>query len=97
MININNETPVQFSKIPEWCETHLGKPVNRSTVFRWKTRGARGVKLESFLAGGTRFTTEEALLRFFAGSTANADGAAAAPLSSTSSQTQAYLASEGLA
>lgn len=49
-----------------------GRPVNRSTLERWRLRGVRGpggerVVLETALIGpGNRVTTVEALERFFA-------------------------------
>ena len=74
MIDIVNEQMIPFSKIPAWCEEHLGNGVNRATVHRWRTRGARGSKLETVLAGGRRYTSQEALLRFFDSATAAEDG-----------------------
>ena len=71
MIDIVNEQMLPFSKIPAWCDSTL---VNRSTVHRWRLRGARGVKLETVRVGGRRFSSQEALLRFFDGTTAAADG-----------------------
>lgn len=47
---------------------------NLSTVWRWRNRGVRGVKLETVLLGGRRMTSREALSRFFAATTAAADG-----------------------
>ena len=70
MIDIVNEQMIPFSKIPAWCEKHLGNRVNRSTVHRWRLRGARGTKLETVLVGGRRYSSEEALLRFFENTTA---------------------------
>ena len=48
---------------------------NVSTLWRWRTAGVRGVKLETILCGGRRMTSREALARFFAATTAAADGA----------------------
>ena len=73
MIDIKEETLVPCSKVSDWCEKHIGTKVNRSTVHRWRVRGARGVKLETLLVGGRRYTSEEALERFFHGSTSAAD------------------------
>jgi len=42
-----------------------GKRPHASTLFRWTTRGLRGVVLESTQVGGTRCTSLEALQRFF--------------------------------
>lgn len=35
-----------------------------ATLHRWRLRGVRGVKLETVLVGGRRFTSVEALARF---------------------------------
>jgi hypothetical protein len=50
-----------------------GRP-NVATLWRWRTAGCRGVKLETVLIGGRRMTSREALARFFAATTAAADG-----------------------
>src|SRR5262245_53603906 len=50
-----------------------GRGVNKSTVWRWLLRGVHGVRLETALRGGVRFTSKQALQRFFAASTAAAD------------------------
>lgn len=36
------------------------------TAWRWTLRGVRGVKLQSFVVGGRRFTTRDACDRFLA-------------------------------
>lgn len=43
-----------------------GKKVHPSCVYRWTTIGCRNVYLEYLQIGGTRFTSSEALERFFA-------------------------------
>jgi hypothetical protein len=40
-----------------------------STLFRWATRGVRGVKLETCLLGGRRYTSRQALQRFSSAAT----------------------------
>lgn len=40
--------------------------VSPETAWRWALRGVRGVKLESFVVGGRRFTSREACQRFLA-------------------------------
>lgn len=40
-----------------------GRP-DAATLWRWRTKGVRGVKLESILYGGRRVTSREALDRF---------------------------------
>ncbi len=50
-----------------------GRP-HPSTLHRWRLRGIRGVKLQTWLIGGRRFTSHEALERFCAATTAAANG-----------------------
>ena len=38
--------------------------VSLKSVFRWTQGGVRGARLESFLFGGRRFTTEESFTRW---------------------------------
>ena len=76
MIDIEVENLIPFRDVPQWTKEHLGRRVHPSTVHRWRLRGARGVKLEAILAGGTRYTSTEAIYRFFAAVTAAADGKA---------------------
>lgn len=45
-----------------------------STLQRWRVAGIRGVKLETCLIGGRRFTSAEALERFCNSTTAAANG-----------------------
>ncbi|MHB8953851.1 MAG: DUF1580 domain-containing protein [Pirellulaceae bacterium] len=47
---------------------------NTSTVWRWFKRGIRGIRLETILIGGRRYTSDEALDRFFTAITAAASG-----------------------
>ena len=59
------------------------------------------MKLETLLAGGTRYTSFEALNRFFAGATAAADGEAyvvepTVPDSKAMREAEAFLQSEGV-
>ena len=39
---------------------------NRQTIWRWADSGLRGVQLETIMLGGCRYTSVEALQRFFA-------------------------------
>lgn len=50
-----------------------GRP-HASSIFRWISRGIRGVRLESTLLGGRRYTSREAIERFAAATTAAANG-----------------------
>lgn len=81
MIDINSETLIAFREVPQWCEQTLGKRISPATIFRWRLRGVRGVKLETLLVGGTRFTSIEALHRFIEGTTVAADGSISKPAS----------------
>ncbi len=47
-----------------------------ATIHRWRLRGVRGVRLETYCLGGLRFTTLPALERFAERCTAAADGTA---------------------
>ena len=101
MIDIVNEQMLPFSKIPAWCEQHLGNQVNRSTVHRWRTRGDRGRRLETILVGGRRYSSQEALLRFFDSTTAAEDGVNSPQFNAherkrSIEDAEAYLKSEGI-
>ena len=60
-IDLANETPITLAKA---AQTLPGGAVHVSTVHRWRMKGCRGVRLESFLRGGKRMTTREAIERF---------------------------------
>ena len=101
MIDIHNESLIQFRELPAWCQKNLGNRIHTSTAHRWRLRGARGVKLETILAGGTRYTSLEALSRFFAATTAIADGVPVVVETATLDareieEAEAYLESEGI-
>lgn len=51
-----------------------GQGVHAATTWRWVRRGVRGIRLETVLIGGIRYTSREALERFFAAITAIANG-----------------------
>ncbi len=42
-----------------------GRKTHVSTLYRWATRGCRGVVLETIQVGATRCTSREALQRFY--------------------------------
>jgi hypothetical protein len=60
MIDISNEFLLTISAAAK----SLPSRPHISTVWRWIQRGVRGVKLETYLIGGRRFTSREALERF---------------------------------
>ena len=47
-----------------------GNP-HQATIYRWAQRGIKGVRLESWLIGGRRFTSQQAIARFIALTTAS--------------------------
>lgn len=97
--DIQNETLIPFKDVPKWCRLHLKNNVHPSTIYRWRLRGIRGIKLETVLAGGKRYTSAEALQRFFTNSTLAADGKKLIDnlnhQAITPNQAEAYLNSEG--
>ena len=70
-IDLTTETPKTLAKA---AQTLPGGAVHVSTIHRWRMKGVRGVRLETFLRGGIRYTTDEAIERFFEAVTAAADG-----------------------
>ena len=75
MIDMSAEELLSFA---EAARALPGHP-HMSTLYRWRMKGVRGVRLESVLVGGRRFTSREALERFAARTTA-ADNTESVPL-----------------
>ena len=71
MIDISEEKLVSLA---DAAKTLPGRP-HVSTIWRWHTRGIRGIRLETVVVGGRRFTSRESLQRFAEATTAAADGA----------------------
>jgi hypothetical protein len=90
MIDIKAETLLTFHAAANSLPT---KP-HISTIHRWRLRGIRGVKLDSVLVGGVRYTSDEALQRFFECTTAVADGREAAPTRTSAQRKKAIEAAE---
>ena len=70
MIDVSCESVIPFGCSSEYLP---GRP-HLATLHRWRVRGIRGVRLETLLIGGRRFTSLEALRRFTSAVTAAADG-----------------------
>ncbi|HWB11540.1 MAG TPA: DUF1580 domain-containing protein [Pirellulales bacterium] len=68
-IDIGTETPLSLTEAAKFAP---GRP-HLATVWRWCQRGVRGIKLETIVVGGRRFTTVEALERFITRTTAAAN------------------------
>lgn len=67
MIDVRTEEVIPVREVPEHVPKKRGnKKVHISTVHRWISRGVRGRRLETILVGGERYTSWEALNRFFA-------------------------------
>ena len=97
MLNVANES---FLTMTEATKVLPGRP-NIATLWRWRTRGVRGVKLESCLVGGRRYTSREALDRFIERSTAAGDGETLKPRTNRQrqaaiSQAERELAADGI-
>ena len=69
-ISISTEDLVSLSSAAKLLP---GRP-HISSIFRWVSRGVRGNRLETWLIGGRRYTSREALERFIAATTAAAAG-----------------------
>jgi len=66
-----NEHLITFA---EAARTLPGGGVHIATVHRWHLRGVGGIRLESLMRGGVRYTSTEAIARFIANTTAAANG-----------------------
>jgi hypothetical protein len=71
VINTEHEKLVRVPS--EAAKIIPGRP-HASTVWRWYRHGVRGVRLETIVVGGRRFTSHEAVQRFIARTTAARDG-----------------------
>jgi hypothetical protein len=80
---LTGETVIPINQAPKHYP--YGRP-NLSTVYRHFGRGCRGVFLETFVAGGRRYTTVEAIARFIERTTANSPGASIPPSRPTNRQ-----------
>lgn len=60
MLNLD---PTKFISLSEAAAILPGRP-SLCSLHRWTRRGVRGVRLETLLVGGKRFTTAEALQKF---------------------------------
>ncbi len=70
MIQLQSE---QLLSLQQAAELLPGTPA-LSTLHRWRQLGVRGVKLETCLIGGKRYTSTQALQRFTDAVTAAVDG-----------------------
>lgn len=61
-IDVQTETILTLAQAAQ----HIPSRPHISTLHRWRTRGVRGIRLETILLGGKRATSIEALNRFYA-------------------------------
>lgn len=86
-IDAARESVLSFGEAARYVGKLKGaKAVAFQTLFRWATKGCRGVVLESICIGGTRCTSKEALQRFFDGLTRARASATACEVAPTFSQ-----------
>ncbi len=75
---------------PAVATRHIPGRPHVSTVWRWMTRGCRGITLESLVCAGRRYTSLESIERFVAATTAAAAGES--PPARTSRQRERAIA-----
>lgn len=67
------------------------------TIWRWRTKGIRGIKLDTCLVGGRRYVRKQSIVDFIERVTAAADHSQAdEPAPTRSAETSARLDAEGL-
>jgi len=74
MIDPSTETLIPFVAARQVFPGRHGRGVSLSTLHRWQRRGVRGVRLETVLVGGVRYTSREALNRFVSTITRRGEG-----------------------
>lgn len=67
--------------------------INVATLWRWAQSGVRGVRLTTTMVGGIRMASEADVARFFAATTAAADGTTA-PARTSAQRERAIAAAE---
>jgi hypothetical protein len=82
MIDIASETILTLSEAAarQACRRQ-GKRVSTVTIWRWATRGARGIVLESLQTPSGRVTSVQAIQRFFVALSEQGQAAAGLPAS----------------
>lgn len=77
-IDITSEQLILFSELPKHLPSQpSGKKIHLSACYRWKNQGLVGIRLETIFVSGNRYTSKEALNRFWHAVTAAKDGRAA--------------------
>lgn len=87
-IDIETERCIPLSQSPK----HFPGRPNASTPYRWATVGVRGgIKLETIVVGGVRYTSIEAIARFIERTTAASAGASVPAPRPTTRQREAAI------
>lgn len=72
MIDLNSEIPVTLRAACDAPQLRRnGRKPHIASMYRWVTRGCRGIVLESLVVAGSRVTTMEAIDRWIASLSAN--------------------------
>ena len=71
MLDLAGETIVSLNAARD--EIPGGRRVSSSTLQRWQRQGLRGIRLETAIVAGTRYTSIEAIGRFIEATTEAAD------------------------
>lgn len=72
-IDALSEELLTFGQAARRARPNGSRPAAPSTIWRWHSKGIAGVRLETVCMGGTRYTSAEALQRFFDAVTAVRD------------------------
>lgn len=64
-IDTTKEKIRSFAQVGRHGRPPDSRPLAPSTIWRWHKKGISGVRLETICIGGTRYTSVEALQRFF--------------------------------
>jgi hypothetical protein len=65
-IDVKAETIISFSDARS-AFPGIDRRLSLATLHRWRLKGIRGIKLQTILIGGLRYTSREAIIRFVDG------------------------------
>ena len=95
MLNLSTETPLSLKAA---CRLKIlsrdGRPPHVSAIYRWTTRGVRGIVLETAFNGRCRVTTAEAVTRWVEALSRAADPAPPAASSASAARRRALREAE---
>ncbi len=91
MVSLNEE----LLSVAEAAKILPGRP-NVATVWRWISRGCKGIRLEVFRSGGRTYTSRQALERFSARLSGQAESPAPTARAKRVAAAEAELAAAGI-